>query len=63
MAAGVFRDQDAENLVVTGYGALLTYFSDQSMLRGLLDHDPMSHEALERRFAHMRQFIRAALEP
>ncbi len=63
MEAGLFRTQDAENLVVTGYGALLTYFSDQSMLRGLLDDDPYSHEALERRFSHMRQFIRAALEP
>jgi TetR/AcrR family transcriptional regulator len=63
MAAGLFRDQDAEHLVVTGYGALLTYFSDQSMLRGLLDDDPMSIVSLERRFAHMKQFIRAALEP
>lgn len=63
MAAGVFRTQDAENLVVSGYGSLLTYFSDGPMLRGLLDDDPFTHEALERRFAHIRQFFRAALEP
>lgn len=63
MQAGVFRTQDAENLVVTGYGGLLTYFSDQSMLWGLLGEDPYSEPALARRFNHLRQFIRAALEP
>ena len=63
MRKGVFRQQDAPNLVVTGYGGLLTYFSDQSMLRGLLGEDPYSEEALVRRFEHLRQFLRASLEP
>ncbi len=63
MDAGVFRPQDAPNLVLTGYGGLLTYFSDQSMLRGLLGEDPYSEAALSRRFEHMRQFLRASLEP
>ncbi len=63
MANGRFRAHDAEHLVLTGYGALLTYFSDRSMLEGLIDDDPYSQKALEARFTHMKSFIRAALEP
>ncbi|NNF55516.1 MAG: TetR/AcrR family transcriptional regulator [Acidimicrobiales bacterium] len=63
MDQGVFRRHDAENLVLTGYGALLTYFSDHVMLKGLISEDPFSEASLEARFEHMRSFIRAALEP
>ena len=63
MDAGVFRRHDPEHLVLTGYGAQLTYFPDSALLVGLVDHDPYSDVALKARFDHMKTFIRSALEP
>ncbi len=63
MQAGRLREYDAAQLILTGYGAVLSYLSDAALITDLLGEDPWTPPALAVRRDHVLSVLRAALEP
>ena len=62
MDAGRLRRHDARQLLVTSYGAVLSYFSDAPLLEAVLDLDPLAPEAVAQRRQHVVDVLRLAFE-
>ena len=63
MKAGRLRKHNAPQLLLAGYGAILSYFSDAPLITVLLATDPLSKEALRLHHREVVDLFRNALDP
>ena len=63
MDAGRMKRYDARHLILSGYGALLSYYSDAPLIGSLLDADPLDPRVLVERRRELVEFFRSALMP
>lgn len=61
MDAGVFRRLDPGHLLITGYGAILTYFSDAPFIDGLIDDTALTPANIADHGESVIALFRAAL--
>ena len=63
MDAGRMKRYDAGHLLLSGYGALLTYYSDAPLIAALIDGDPLDPRTLADRRRELVEFFHSALMP
>ncbi len=63
MDAGTFRQMQPDYVLLSAYGALLSYFSDAPLIAGLIDEDPLGAERVAGHISSLRDLYQAALRP
>lgn len=61
MDLGRLKYYEPRQLLITGYGASLSYLSDASLVSAVIDGDPLSKEALETRREHVIAVLKEAM--
>ena len=61
MAAGKLRRHDSRHLLIMGYGAILSYFSDAPFITDLLEDDALTSEQIRVHREAVVTFFRSAL--